>query len=105
VDYVKAASMEVTLILKNYKGQVVSSAVEAFQGSPSGKFQVPIDDKPFSITFSNEDKVLCAHWLLTGFKITVSGAKSYALRIGQVSSDTIDVSLEFKLFLMLPLIA
>jgi hypothetical protein len=87
--------MEVTLILKNYKGQVISSAAEAFQGSPSGKFEVPNEKKPFSITFSNDDKVLCSGWLLTGFRITVSGAKSYALRIGQVSSDTIGVSFKF----------
>lgn len=92
VNYIEAASMDVSLLLTNYKGQVLSSAVEAFQGSPRGRFQVPIKNKKFSILFHNEDKTQCTHWHLIGFQITISGVESYAIRIGKTTSETIAVS-------------
>ena len=94
MDYHKIPSLGFTFDLIDSAGHLVSSAIDALRGSAAGYLAVSpyIGQKQFSFVFYIEDNVICRQWQIIGFKICVVGAKSYAVRVGDIVSKTYSVS-------------
>jgi len=92
IDHQRSTSMDVSMMLKTAEGRFQSFATEAFEGSPTGRFEVPQRLASASIVFNNDDRTLCQHWRVVGFTITANGLQSYAIRLGHVASKAIQVS-------------
>jgi len=90
LDYASSQTMPgIQVIQVDQDGMVEDSAADALGGSPNKWLTVAADHGPFTVRVKVNEP--CPMWEIVSFRLVVKGVFSFYVRVGDQTSDTVQV--------------